>query len=121
MFRKEDLCFPVEGAIEPSAWLFVSEHQAAPIPAITMAHGYARNSVRSAGSTRNARRRAARPCGHDSGAFDADAYADDPGGGKRPAWPATRPASITAWVSGSFGSHRTCVDASLHVSRYCRS
>lgn len=42
MFRKADVRFPAEGGIELSAWLFVPEHQAAaPLPAISMAHGYA--------------------------------------------------------------------------------
>ena len=41
MFRKEDVRFPAEGGIELSAWLFVPEHRAARLPAITMAHGYA--------------------------------------------------------------------------------
>ena len=41
MFRKEDVRFPAEGGIELSAWLFVPEHQAARLPAVTMAHGYA--------------------------------------------------------------------------------
>jgi uncharacterized protein len=40
MFRKEDVRFPVEGGIELSAWLFVPERQTAPLPAITMSHGY---------------------------------------------------------------------------------
>ncbi len=41
MIRKEELRFPVEGGIELSAWLFVPEHPTGPLPAITMAHGYA--------------------------------------------------------------------------------
>jgi dienelactone hydrolase len=40
MFRKENVRFPAEGGIEISAWLFVPERQEAPLPAITMAHGY---------------------------------------------------------------------------------
>jgi len=40
MFRKQDVRFPAEGGIELSAWLFVPEHLGAPLPAITMAHGY---------------------------------------------------------------------------------
>jgi uncharacterized protein len=41
MFRKHDVRFPAEGGIEISAWLFVPEGRTAPLPAITMAHGYA--------------------------------------------------------------------------------
>ncbi|QOT79366.1 alpha/beta hydrolase [Cupriavidus basilensis] len=41
MFQKQDVRFPVEGGIELSAWLFVPEHHNAPLPAITMAHGFA--------------------------------------------------------------------------------
>jgi cephalosporin-C deacetylase-like acetyl esterase len=41
VFHKEDVRFPAEGDIELSAWLFVPEHRAAHLPAITMAHGYA--------------------------------------------------------------------------------
>src|SRR6266852_2167217 len=41
MFRKHDVRFPAEGGIENSAWLFVPEGRTAPLPAITMAHGYA--------------------------------------------------------------------------------
>ena len=40
-FRKHDVRFPAEGGIEISAWLFVPEGRTAPLPAITMAHGYA--------------------------------------------------------------------------------
>src|ERR1700732_2479149 len=40
-FRKHDVRFPAEGEIEISAWLFVPEGRTAPLPAITMAHGYA--------------------------------------------------------------------------------
>jgi uncharacterized protein len=39
MFRKHDVHIPAEGGIEISASLFVPEGQAAPVPAITMAHG----------------------------------------------------------------------------------
>ncbi|KAA0695406.1 alpha/beta hydrolase [Neorhizobium sp. P12A] len=41
MFKKHDVRFPAEGGIELSAWLFVPEGQKQPLPAITMAHGYA--------------------------------------------------------------------------------
>jgi fermentation-respiration switch protein FrsA (DUF1100 family) len=41
MIRKEDVRFVAEGGIELSAWLFVPDHQDGPLPAITMAHGYA--------------------------------------------------------------------------------
>jgi dienelactone hydrolase len=41
MFHREDVRFPAEGDIELSAWLFVPERRASPLPAITMAHGYA--------------------------------------------------------------------------------
>ena len=42
MFRREeDVCFPAEGGIEFSAWLFMPERRASPLAAITMAHGYA--------------------------------------------------------------------------------
>jgi fermentation-respiration switch protein FrsA (DUF1100 family) len=41
MFRKHNVRFPAEGGIDISAWLFVPEGQSAPLPAITMAHGYA--------------------------------------------------------------------------------
>ena len=41
MFQKEDVRFAAEGGIELSAWLFIPERQPAPLPAITMAHGYA--------------------------------------------------------------------------------
>jgi uncharacterized protein len=37
MFTKEDVRFPVDGGIELSACLFVPEHPAPPLPAITMA------------------------------------------------------------------------------------
>jgi cephalosporin-C deacetylase-like acetyl esterase len=40
MFKKTVIRFPAEGGIELSAWLFVPDHQAARLPAITMAHGY---------------------------------------------------------------------------------
>src|ERR1700754_2342776 len=40
MFRKEDVSFPAEGGVELSAWLFVPDAPE-PLPAITMAHGYA--------------------------------------------------------------------------------
>jgi hypothetical protein len=42
MFRKEEDRFPAEGGIEISAWLFVPERRATPLPAVTMAHGYAK-------------------------------------------------------------------------------
>lgn len=41
MFKKHDVRFPAEGGIELSAWLFVPEGHKQPLPAITMAHGYA--------------------------------------------------------------------------------
>jgi uncharacterized protein len=41
MFRKEDVRFPAEGGIGFSAWLFIPERRATPLPVITMAHGYA--------------------------------------------------------------------------------
>ena len=41
MFRKENVRIPAEGGIELSAWLFVPEGREGPLPAITMAHGYA--------------------------------------------------------------------------------
>jgi hypothetical protein len=41
MYRKHNVRFPAEGRIEISAWLFVPEGQTGPLPAITMAHGYA--------------------------------------------------------------------------------
>ena len=41
MFRKHNVGFPAEGRIEISAWLLVPEGQAAPLSAITTAHGYA--------------------------------------------------------------------------------
>jgi uncharacterized protein len=41
MSRKEDVRFLAEGRIELSAWLFMPERRAAPLPAITMAHSYA--------------------------------------------------------------------------------
>jgi cephalosporin-C deacetylase-like acetyl esterase len=37
----DNVRFPTEGGIEISAWLLVPEGQAAPLSAITMAHGYA--------------------------------------------------------------------------------
>jgi fermentation-respiration switch protein FrsA (DUF1100 family) len=40
MFREEDVSFPADGGIELSAWLFVPDADG-PLPAITMAHGYA--------------------------------------------------------------------------------
>lgn len=39
--QKHEVRFPAEGGIELSAWLFVPEHREAPLPAITMAHGFA--------------------------------------------------------------------------------
>lgn len=41
MFQKKEVRFPVEGGIELSAWLFVPEDCSAPLPAVTMAHGFA--------------------------------------------------------------------------------
>ena len=41
MFKKTVVRFQAEGGIELSAWLFVPDQQAARLPAITMAHGYA--------------------------------------------------------------------------------
>jgi uncharacterized protein len=41
MVHKEDVRFPAEGGVELSAWLLVPERQDIPLPAITMAHGYA--------------------------------------------------------------------------------
>lgn len=41
MFQKQDLRFPAEGGVDLSAWLFVPEHHTTPLPAITMAHGFA--------------------------------------------------------------------------------
>lgn len=41
MFHKQDVHFPVEGGVELSAWLFVPEGRSGPLPAITMAHGFA--------------------------------------------------------------------------------
>jgi hypothetical protein len=41
MFRKHNVGFRAEGRIEISAWLLVPEGQAAPLSAITTAHGYA--------------------------------------------------------------------------------
>lgn len=41
MFRKHDVRFSAEGGIELSAWLFVPDGRTSPMPAITMAHGYA--------------------------------------------------------------------------------
>jgi uncharacterized protein len=41
MFKKTVVRFQAEGGIELSAWLFVPGQQAARLPAITMAHGYA--------------------------------------------------------------------------------
>jgi hypothetical protein len=40
MLRNEDVSFPAEGGIELSGWLFVPGEDG-PLPAITMAHGYA--------------------------------------------------------------------------------
>jgi dienelactone hydrolase len=40
MIHRQDVRFPAEGGIELSAWLFVPKQHAAPLPAITMAHGY---------------------------------------------------------------------------------
>jgi fermentation-respiration switch protein FrsA (DUF1100 family) len=40
VFRKEDVAIPADGGIELSAWLFAPD-QDGPLPAITMAHGYA--------------------------------------------------------------------------------
>src|SRR4051812_47335216 len=41
MFTKKDVRFPAEGGIELSAWLYIPQGQQQPLPAITMAHGYA--------------------------------------------------------------------------------
>jgi uncharacterized protein len=41
MYRKHNVRFPTEGGIEISAWLLVPEGRTGPLPAITMAHGYA--------------------------------------------------------------------------------
>ncbi|MEX3786459.1 alpha/beta hydrolase [Paraburkholderia sp. BR14374] len=41
MIEKRDVKFFVEGGVELSAWLFVPERQNGPMPAITMAHGFA--------------------------------------------------------------------------------
>lgn len=41
MYQKQHVGFPVDGGIELSAWLFVPEHRDVPLPAITMAHGFA--------------------------------------------------------------------------------
>jgi len=40
MVRREDVRFSAEGGIELSAWLFIPAEDG-PLPAITMAHGYA--------------------------------------------------------------------------------
>lgn len=40
MIKKQDVTFPVEGGVELNAWLFTPEDQKAPLPGITMAHGY---------------------------------------------------------------------------------
>ena len=42
MLHKEDVRFPAEGGVELSAWLFIPERRATPLPAVTMAHGYAK-------------------------------------------------------------------------------
>ncbi|RDK11685.1 alpha/beta hydrolase [Cupriavidus lacunae] len=41
MFEKKEVRFPAEGGVELSAWLFVPKHGNGPLPAITMAHGFA--------------------------------------------------------------------------------
>ncbi|RAS35570.1 alpha/beta hydrolase [Paraburkholderia bryophila] len=41
MYQKHHVRFPVDGGIDLSAWLFVPEHHDAPLPAVTMAHGFA--------------------------------------------------------------------------------
>ena len=41
MHRKHKVRFPAEGGDEISAWLFVPEGRTGPLPAITMAYGYA--------------------------------------------------------------------------------
>jgi dienelactone hydrolase len=41
MFDKQTLTFPAEGGIELTAWLFLPTQRTQPLPAITMAHGYA--------------------------------------------------------------------------------
>ncbi|WER50801.1 alpha/beta hydrolase [Cupriavidus sp. WKF15] len=41
MFQKQEVHFAAEGGIELSAWLYLPEHSGPPLPAITMAHGFA--------------------------------------------------------------------------------
>ncbi|TPK66917.1 alpha/beta hydrolase [Mesorhizobium sp. B2-4-15] len=41
MFSKEDVHITAEDGVELSAWLFTPRHLGGPLPAITMAHGYA--------------------------------------------------------------------------------
>ncbi|WNC94518.1 alpha/beta fold hydrolase [Paraburkholderia sp. FT54] len=41
MYQKQHVSIPVDGGIDLSAWLFLPEHHDAPLPAITMAHGFA--------------------------------------------------------------------------------
>lgn len=41
MFEKNEVRFPAEGGVELSAWLFMPKHRSTPLPAITMAHGFA--------------------------------------------------------------------------------
>ena len=41
MFSKQTVTLRAEGGIELAAWLFLPEQRAQPLPAITMAHGYA--------------------------------------------------------------------------------
>src|ERR1700733_15160775 len=40
-FSKQGVRFPLEDGTELSAWLFLPEDRAKPLPGITMAHGYA--------------------------------------------------------------------------------
>jgi uncharacterized protein len=40
-FTKQDVRFPAEGGVELSAWLFLPEGSSAPVPGISMAHGFA--------------------------------------------------------------------------------
>jgi uncharacterized protein len=41
MSQKEDVRFPADGGIDISGWMFLPEEHLSPVPAITMAHGYA--------------------------------------------------------------------------------
>jgi uncharacterized protein len=40
-FTKQDVRFPVEGGVELAAWLFLPDDRSDPLPAVSMAHGYA--------------------------------------------------------------------------------